>query len=110
VCGRGAGGAGDAGRAVAHDVQGPQPRPGAARVQPCGGTNAPPPAPAPNAPRPPPPANALSPGNWCAAAALDDDLLDLPGYRPQTGWMPATGTGIAPDIHPPHRRHRENRP
>ena len=29
-----AGGAGDAGRAVAHDVQGPQPQPGAARVQP----------------------------------------------------------------------------
>src|SRR5579863_2525839 len=21
-------------------------------------------------------------GNWCAAAALDDDLLDHPGYRP----------------------------
>ena len=40
-------------------------------------------------------------GNWCAAAALDDDLLDLPGYRPQPGWMPATGTGTAPDIHPP---------
>jgi integrase/recombinase XerC len=48
--------------------------------------------------------------NWCAAAALDDDLLDLPGYRPQTGWMPATGTGTAPDIQPPHRRHRESRP
>ena len=40
-------------------------------------------------------------GNWCAAAALDDDLLDLPGYRPRHGWMPATGTGTAPDIHPP---------
>ena len=22
-------------------------------------------------------------GNWCAAAALDDDLLDIPGYRPR---------------------------
>jgi len=32
-------------------------------------------------------------GNWCAAAALDDDLLDLPGYQPRQGWMPATGTG-----------------
>ena len=40
-------------------------------------------------------------GNWCAAAALDDDLLDLPGYLPRQGWMPATGTGTAPDIHPP---------
>ena len=40
-------------------------------------------------------------GNWCAAAALDDDLLDIPGYRPQYGWKPATGTGTAPDIHPP---------
>src|SRR5260221_1748829 len=25
-------------------------------------------------------------GNWCAAAALDDDLLDTPGYRPGHGW------------------------
>jgi hypothetical protein len=40
-------------------------------------------------------------GNWCAAAALDDDWLDTPGYRPRHGWKPATGTGTAPDIHPP---------
>ena len=39
-------------------------------------------------------------GNWCAAAALDDDLLDIPGYQPEYGWKPATGTGTAPDIHP----------
>ena len=45
-------------------------------------------------------------GNWCAAAALDDDLLDTPGYRPHAGWKPATGTGTAPDIHPPHRTGR----
>ena len=45
-------------------------------------------------------------GNWCAAAALDDDLLDTPGYRPRYGWKPATGTGTAPDIHPPTLRHR----
>ena len=45
-------------------------------------------------------------GNWCAAAALDDDLLDLPGYLPSQGWMPATGTGTAPDICPPTRLHR----
>jgi transcriptional regulator with XRE-family HTH domain len=42
-------------------------------------------------------------GNWCAAAALDDDQLDIPGYRPRQGWKPATGTGTAPDIGP-HRR------
>jgi plasmid maintenance system antidote protein VapI len=37
-------------------------------------------------------------GNWCAAAALDDDQLDIPGYRPRQGRKPATGIGIAPDI------------
>jgi transcriptional regulator with XRE-family HTH domain len=40
-------------------------------------------------------------GNWCAGAALDDDQLDIPGYRPDQGWKPATGTGPATDIHPP---------
>ncbi len=49
-------------------------------------------------------------GNWCAAAALDDDLLDTPGYRPRHGWKPATGTGTAPDVCPAHRHRRENRP
>jgi transcriptional regulator with XRE-family HTH domain len=49
-------------------------------------------------------------GNWCAAAALDDDQLDTPRYRPATGWKPATGTGTAPDIHPPATRHRKTRP
>ncbi len=48
-------------------------------------------------------------GNWCAAAALDDDLLDSPGYRPRQGWKPATGTGTAPDIRTPSRHHRKNR-
>jgi transcriptional regulator with XRE-family HTH domain len=42
-------------------------------------------------------------GDWCAAA-LDDDQLDVPGYRPRQGWKPATGTGVAPDIRPPSRR------
>ena len=46
--------------------------------------------------------NAIA-GNWCAGAGLDDDELDTPGYRPASGWKPATGTGIAPDIHPPAR-------
>jgi hypothetical protein len=40
-------------------------------------------------------------GNWCAAAALDDDILDTPGYKPRYGWRPATGTGTATDITPP---------
>jgi transcriptional regulator with XRE-family HTH domain len=48
-------------------------------------------------------------GNWCAPAALDDDLLDIPGYRPRHGWKPATGTGIAPDFPPPAHRQRRNR-
>jgi transcriptional regulator with XRE-family HTH domain len=48
-------------------------------------------------------------GNWCAAAALDDDLLDTPGYRPRHGWKPATGTGVAPEIRPPARRRRKAR-
>jgi transcriptional regulator with XRE-family HTH domain len=42
-------------------------------------------------------------GNWCAGAGLDDDELDVPGYRPASGWKPATGTGVAPDIRPPAR-------
>jgi hypothetical protein len=46
-------------------------------------------------------------GNWCADAALDDDLLDAPGYRPSQGWKPATGTGVATSTRPgvrPYRR------
>jgi hypothetical protein len=43
-------------------------------------------------------------GNWCAGAALDDDLLDVPGYRPAHGWKPAQGTGVAADIQPGPRR------
>jgi hypothetical protein len=42
--------------------------------------------------------------NWCAGAALDDDQLDTPGYRPGHGWKPACGTGTAPDIHRPALR------
>jgi lambda repressor-like predicted transcriptional regulator len=42
-------------------------------------------------------------GNWCPPAALDDDLLDAPGYKPRYGWRPATGTGVAHDISPAGR-------
>jgi hypothetical protein len=48
-------------------------------------------------------------GDWCPAAALDDDWLDIPGYQPEYGWKPATGTGTAPDIHPPALRHQNER-
>jgi transcriptional regulator with XRE-family HTH domain len=48
-------------------------------------------------------------GNWCAGAGLDDDQLDVPGYKPKSKWKPATGTGIAPDIHPPARRRASKR-
>jgi hypothetical protein len=48
-------------------------------------------------------------GNWCAAAALDEDQLDVPGYRPRHGWKPATGTGTAPDIRSAARRHHRRR-
>jgi hypothetical protein len=46
-------------------------------------------------------------GNWCAGAALDDDRLDVPGYRPRTGYHSATGTGTAPDVRLPVRRYRK---
>jgi hypothetical protein len=48
-------------------------------------------------------------GDWCAPAALDDDQLDRPGYRPEYGWKPATGTGVAPDIRPPARHLRRRK-
>jgi hypothetical protein len=37
---------------------------------------------------------------WPAAAALDEDELDQPGYRPFSRYRPATGTGIAGDFQP----------
>ena len=45
-------------------------------------------------------------GNWCAGAALDDDQLDKPGYRPLSRWRPGTGTGTAPDICPRHAQRK----
>jgi transcriptional regulator with XRE-family HTH domain len=48
-------------------------------------------------------------GDWCAGAALDDDQLDIPGYRPDHGWKPATGTGPATDIHPRPKKQRPSR-
>ena len=35
-------------------------------------------------------------GNWCAAAALDDDQLDIPGYRPATAGNPPPAPASPP--------------
>jgi hypothetical protein len=40
---------------------------------------------------------------------MDDDQLDIPGYQPEYGWKPATGTGVAPDIRIGARRHYRRR-
>ena len=41
---------------------------------------------------------------WPAAAGLDEDVLDEPGYRPWCRYRPATGTGTAPDFPPARPR------
>ena len=38
--------------------------------------------------------------SWPAAAGLDEDLLDEPGYRPWSHYRPASGTGEAADFQP----------
>jgi len=38
--------------------------------------------------------------NWPSAAALDEDQLDEPRYRPYSRYRPALGTGTAPDFTP----------
>jgi hypothetical protein len=35
--------------------------------------------------------------DWPCPAGLDEDELDHPGYRPQSGWRHARGTGVADD-------------
>ena len=47
--------------------------------------------------------------NWPAAAGLDEDQLDEPGYRPWCRYRPATGTGTAPDFPPARTRLRHIR-
>jgi hypothetical protein len=41
---------------------------------------------------------------WPAAAGLDEDQVDLPGYRPWCRYRPAAGTGTAPDFPPARTR------
>jgi hypothetical protein len=43
---------------------------------------------------------------WPAAAGLDEDLLDQPGYRPCCRYRPGAGTGTAPDFGSPPGRQR----
>jgi hypothetical protein len=47
--------------------------------------------------------------NWPAAAGLDEDLLDEPGYRPWSRYRLATGTGVAPDFPPARPRPLDTR-
>ena len=47
--------------------------------------------------------------DWPAAAGLDEDKLDTPGYRPGCRYRPATGTGIAPDFGPYKTTQRKTR-
>lgn len=42
--------------------------------------------------------------DWPAAAGLNEDELDIPGYRPWCRYRPATGTGTAPDFPPARPR------
>jgi hypothetical protein len=53
---------------------------------------------------------------WPCPAALDEDELDQPGYRPSARWRHAHGTGIAAGdplgknhLHPPDRRSQADR-
>jgi hypothetical protein len=50
-----------------------------------------------------------TPAQRRAAAGLDEDLLDEPGYRPWCRYRPATGTGTAPDFPPARPRPLDTR-
>jgi len=47
--------------------------------------------------------------DWPAAAGLDEEKLDNPGYRPWCRYRPATGTGIAADFDPCKIKQRRTR-
>lgn len=46
-------------------------------------------------------------GGWPCPAALDEDELDMPGYRPLGGWRTALGSGTAEDPDPLGKLRRE---
>jgi hypothetical protein len=48
--------------------------------------------------------------NWPCPAALDEDELDLPGYKPAGRWRYATGTGVAADDPLGKHRHQATAP
>ncbi len=39
--------------------------------------------------------------NWCTPLGLDEESVDCIGYQAEHGWLPATGTGAAPDLETP---------
>ena len=43
--------------------------------------------------------------NWCTPLGLDEESIDCIGYQPEHGWLPATGTGAAPNLKCPARPH-----
>ena len=48
--------------------------------------------------------------NWPCPAAMDEDQLDLPGYKPAARWRYAQGTGIASDDPLGKKRQKEPNP
>ena len=48
--------------------------------------------------------------NWPCPAAMDEDELDLPGYKPAARWRYACGTGIAGDDPLGKKRQKEPQP
>jgi hypothetical protein len=42
--------------------------------------------------------------DWCCPLGLDEELIDNPYYIPGSGWLPATGTGVAEDPFPLDRK------
>ena len=48
--------------------------------------------------------------NWPCPAAMDEDELDLPGYKPAARWRYAQGTGIASDDPLGKKRQKEPKP
>jgi hypothetical protein len=41
--------------------------------------------------------NRAAASKWPCPAGLDEDVLDVPGYKPRHPWRHATGAGIADD-------------
>ena len=72
-----------------------------------GGTRPRPAAPQPSGAPPPARSRQAESNDWPAAAGLDEDELDLPGYRPWCRYRPATGHGHRADFPPARPRPRQ---